>query len=130
VQGHAAAVVACLFNADDPVDIEVLLSILHPQVIINLDTRVVTIGNMISAPITQVDAVSISFDATSRREQMQQRACAQADLLDDLVGHLLKMQRHLKPERVGRFDVDDQLELARRLHRKVGRLLALEDGSA
>jgi hypothetical protein len=37
-----------------------------PQVIVNLDTRVVTIGNMISAPITQADPVSISFDGIGR----------------------------------------------------------------
>jgi hypothetical protein len=37
-----------------------------PQVIVNLDTRVVTIGNMMSAPITQADPVSISFDGFGR----------------------------------------------------------------
>jgi hypothetical protein len=37
-----------------------------PQVIVNLDIRVVTIGNLIPAPITQADAVSISFDGSGR----------------------------------------------------------------
>src|SRR5262249_51786090 len=36
-------------------------------------------------------------------------------------------RRHLKAERLGCLEVDHQLVLGRRLHRKVGRLLALED---
>ena len=33
----------------------------------------------------------------------------------------------VEPNRLGGFQVDDQLELGRRLHRQVGGLLALED---
>ena len=33
----------------------------------------------------------------------------------------------VKPQRLGGLEVDDQLVLGRRLHRQVGRLLALED---
>ena len=36
-------------------------------------------------------------------------------------------RRHVEAERLGGLEVDDQLELGRRLHRQVGRLLALED---
>ena len=48
-------------------------------------------------------------------------------LFDHLVGALLEMQRHVEAQRLGGLEIDDQLELCRRLHWKVGRLLALED---
>jgi hypothetical protein len=35
--------------------------------------------------------------------------------------------RHVEAERLGGFEIDHQLVLGRRLHRKIGRLLALED---
>ena len=37
--------------------------------------------------------------------------------------------RNNKPERLGGLEVDPQLVLGRRLHRLVGRLFSLEDGS-
>src|SRR6516225_5121202 len=47
--------------------------------------------------------------------------------LDHLVGALLKQRRHVKPERLGGLEVDDQLELDRGLHWKLARFCALED---
>jgi hypothetical protein len=38
-----------------------------------------------------------------------------------------KAIRHRKAERLGGLEIDHQFVLGRRLHRKVGRLLALED---
>jgi hypothetical protein len=37
------------------------------------------------------------------------------------------MERDVKPERVGRFEINDQVELSRPLHRKISRLFAFED---
>jgi len=47
--------------------------------------------------------------------------------LDHLVGELLKMQWYVETKRFGGLEIDHQLELARRLHRKIGRLLAPKD---
>src|SRR5580692_866109 len=44
-----------------------------------------------------------------------------------LVGALLELQRHIEAEHLSRFDIDHQLVFRRRLHRKVSRLLALEN---
>src|SRR5262245_33762858 len=46
---------------------------------------------------------------------------------DDLVGAAKYRRRHRKAERLGGFEIDYQLVLGRRLHRQVGRLLALEN---
>ena len=48
-------------------------------------------------------------------------------LFDQLVSELLELQRHLEAQRLGGLEIDDQLELCRRLQWKVGRLLTLED---
>src|SRR5262249_4523805 len=50
-----------------------------------------------------------------------------AHSLDHLVGELLKMQGHIEAERLGRLQVDHQLELDWRLNGKLARLLAFED---
>ena len=50
-----------------------------------------------------------------------------APLLDHLVGTGKQRRRDLKAERLGRLQVDHELVLGRRLHRQVGRLLALEN---
>src|SRR6478752_4389702 len=46
---------------------------------------------------------------------------------DQLVGALLELKRNIESERLGGLEIDHQLVLGRRLHWKVGRLLALED---
>ena len=46
---------------------------------------------------------------------------------DDLVGAGEQRGRHLEAERLRSLEVDHQLVLHRRLHRQIGRFLALED---
>ena len=48
-------------------------------------------------------------------------------LLNDLVGCHLHNQRHCEAERLRRFEIDDEFELGRPHHGKLGRLLTLED---
>jgi len=48
-------------------------------------------------------------------------------LFDHLVGAQQNRLRHSKPQRLGSLEVEHQLVFGRRLHRKVGWLLALED---
>jgi hypothetical protein len=48
-------------------------------------------------------------------------------LLQHLVGTRKEGGRDFEPERLGRVEVNDQVILDRRLHRKLGCLLALED---
>ena len=63
------------------------------------------------------------FRAKSGCEQSQQRR----PLFDHLVGAGEHGWRDFEAERFGSFEVDYQLVFGRRLHREVGRLLALED---
>jgi hypothetical protein len=47
-------------------------------------------------------------------------------LFDHFIGARPQRQRYGKDERFGSLEIDDQCELGRRLHGKVGRLLILE----
>jgi len=49
------------------------------------------------------------------------------DLFDHLVGEVLQLRRNFEAERFRSFEIDDQLELGRRLRRKVGRSFTFED---
>jgi hypothetical protein len=49
------------------------------------------------------------------------------DLLDHFVGARDQLRRYFEAQRLGCLDVKHQLVLGRRLHRKVSRLLTLED---
>jgi hypothetical protein len=48
-------------------------------------------------------------------------------LFDHVVGAGEQRRRHVETDRLGGLEIDHQLVPDRRLHRKVGRLLALED---
>src|SRR3984893_11480742 len=60
----------------------------------------------------------------SRADMCVQQVC---NLLDHLVGELLKLPRHVEPERLGGLHVDHQVELNRCLYRELARLGAPED---
>jgi hypothetical protein len=75
-------------------------------------------------PITgTADAVYALPEATRPRRCR----AARGGSLYHLVGAREHGRRHVEAERLGGLEVDHQLVLGRRLHRKVGRLLALED---
>src|SRR6516162_9468489 len=57
----------------------------------------------------------------------QERQLASLHLLDHLVGAQQNRWRHGKAERVGGLAVHDHLELGRKLHREITRLLAAQD---
>src|SRR5947209_5330548 len=50
-----------------------------------------------------------------------------AHSLDHLVGKSEQRRRHFEAERLGGFQVNDEFELHRLLHRQIGGLLALEN---
>src|SRR5262249_36237348 len=53
--------------------------------------------------------------------------CGECRLLDDLICPLQRRRRNGQPKRLGGLEVDDEVELAGLLDRKVGGLRALED---
>jgi hypothetical protein len=76
-------------------------------------------------PMTAPPLNRPKFDQLASNAVCQSRETA--PLFDRLVGALLELQRHIEAERLSRFEIDHQLVFRRRLHRKVSRLLALEN---
>src|SRR5262245_10046205 len=72
-------------------------------------------------PFATFDAKSA--DSTGPFSMLITRAAS----FDHLVGARKHRRRYFKTKHFRRFEIDDQLELGRRLHRQVGRLLALEN---
>ena len=52
---------------------------------------------------------------------------SKGDLFDHLIGEQLQVRRNFEAERFRSFEIDDRLELGRRLHWKVGRSFTFED---
>src|SRR6266566_256849 len=69
--------------------------------------------------------------ASPRNDAMCQKPtkciAANSILFDHFVGDLLEVHGYVEAQRFGSLEVDNKLILCRRLHRHVGRLLALED---
>jgi hypothetical protein len=70
--------------------------------------------------------VGIVIAGGRKPAQLRTRAPQQnGTLFDDLVGTSEQCGRNLKPERLGRLEVDDRLILGRRLHRQIGQVRLL-----
>src|SRR5262249_47726423 len=64
---------------------------------------------------------------TRRTPATRARGRRAHDLLDDLVGPQQQRRRDREAERLGGLEVDDELELGRLLHRKIGGLGTFQD---
>src|SRR5262249_8232995 len=75
-------------------------------------------------PILSVNADMLVGQPSAKTgcEQSQQKP-----LFDDLVGGHLHDQRHREAEGLRRFELDDEFDLGRLHHRKLGGVLTLED---
>jgi hypothetical protein len=67
------------------------------------------------------------FCAKNCREQVQQHSRAEGNLLDHLVGPRQQRDRRIEAERLGSFQVDDELKFVRKLGRQVAGLGAFEN---
>jgi len=67
-----------------------------------------------------------SLCATSRREQMHNIRLQKPDLLDHVLGAGKQRWRHFKAERLGGFEIDEQLDFCGLLDRQISRLFAPE----
>jgi hypothetical protein len=67
--------------------------------------------------------------AKTGREQMQQTMCANARLLDHLVGEGMHLERNFKAKRLCGLQVEHEIELGWLQNRQVRRLLAFENAA-
>src|SRR5260370_25904638 len=93
-------------------------------------TALVAVGQITSPPARQrVPLHPIADISTGDVTDQEQTTCTAVKLwlFDHLVGGLFQTQRHVEAQRLGGLEIDGQFEFGRRLYRKIGRLLALED---
>ena len=69
----------------------------------------------------------VEASSTTTMTSMHERAEACNELLNDLVCSLQQGLRNREPERLCAFQIDNELELARLLHRQIGRVGPIEN---